>query len=83
MAFDVNLGCSGYVYGLNIAYNYIANGLNRILLFAGDITNEVVNCNARDTAFLFGDGVSCTAIENKACKSYFLLKLWAKDMIAL
>ncbi|MBZ7965865.1 ketoacyl-ACP synthase III [Campylobacter molothri] len=74
LAFDVNLGCSGYVYGLNIAYNYIANGLNRILLFAGDISSDVVDFNARDTAFLFGDGISCTAIENKACKSYFSFK---------
>ncbi|MGH2266692.1 hypothetical protein [Campylobacter taeniopygiae] len=74
LAFDVNLGCSGYVYGLNIAYNYIANGLKRILLFAGDTTNEVVDFNARDTAFLFGDGVSCTAIENKVCQSYFCFK---------
>ncbi|TKX34348.1 beta-ketoacyl-[acyl-carrier-protein] synthase family protein [Campylobacter taeniopygiae] len=74
LAFDVNLGCSGYVYGLNIAYNYIANGLKRILLFTGDVSSDVVDFNARDTAFLFGDGVSCTAIENKACQSYFCFK---------
>ncbi|EAK4738618.1 ketoacyl-ACP synthase III [Campylobacter coli] len=73
-AFDVNLGCSGYVYGLNVAYNYISNGLNRILLLVGDVSTNVIDPNARDVALLFGDGVGCTAIENKISQSYFCFK---------
>ncbi|EAL5964043.1 hypothetical protein KJK83_000195 [Campylobacter jejuni] len=74
LAFDVNLGCSGYVYGLNIAYNYIANGLNRILLLVGDVSSNVIDPSSRDVALLFGDGVSCSAIEKKESQSYFCFK---------
>ncbi|ECL3019068.1 ketoacyl-ACP synthase III [Campylobacter jejuni] len=77
-AFDINLGCSGYVYGLNVAYNYISNGLNRILLFVGDVSSNVIDQNTRDVALLFGDGVSCTAIENKISQSYFCFKTLGK-----
>lgn len=74
IAFDINLGCSGYVYALNVAYNYISNGLNRILLLVGDASSENISPNNRETAFLFGDGVSCTAIDNSSSKSFFTFK---------
>lgn len=74
IAFDINLGCSGYVYGLNVAYNYINNGLKRILLLVGDASSETVSPSSRETAFLFGDGVSCTAIEKEASNSFFCFR---------
>ncbi|CAM4152358.1 ketoacyl-ACP synthase III [Campylobacter armoricus] len=74
IAFDVNLGCSGYVYALNIAYNYISNGLKRVLLLVGDASSETILPDNRETAFLFGDGVSCTAVEAENSKSYFCFK---------
>lgn len=64
MAFDVNLGCSGYVYGLWMAANFIATGaLKRVLLLVGDTPSKAVAPNDRSTVMLFGDAASATALE--------------------
>jgi len=64
MAFDVNLGCSGYVYGLWMAANFIATGaLKRILLLVGDTISKAISPNDRSTSMLFGDAASATALE--------------------
>ncbi len=74
-AFDVSMGCSGYVYGLNIAFNYIANGMGRILLFVGEAISYAYHKDDRASVFLFGEGGSCTAIESKKdSKSTFHFK---------
>lgn len=55
-AFDVNLACSGYVYGLWLAQKI--NGF--VLLVAGDVTTPVTTGSEAGTRNLFGDGVSAT-----------------------
>lgn len=75
-AFDVNLGCSGFVYGLSIAFSYASqNGINRILLLVGDTISKVTSPKDKATVLLFGDGGSATLIEKKddEVKSYFTL----------
>lgn len=62
-AFDINLGCSGYVYGLWLASSIIKAGLKRVLLLVGDTISKVVSPEDRSTALLFGDAGSATAIE--------------------
>ncbi|MEM1221361.1 MAG: 3-oxoacyl-[acyl-carrier-protein] synthase III C-terminal domain-containing protein [Verrucomicrobiota bacterium] len=62
-AFDVNLGCSGYVYGLWLSYMMIESGsCQNILLLAGDTISRVVHPKDRTVAPLFGDGGSATWI---------------------
>lgn len=64
-AMDVNLGCSGYVYGLWLAHMMVsAGGCERVLLLAGDTLSRQVNPNDRSVAPLFGDGGSATLIES-------------------
>jgi 3-oxoacyl-[acyl-carrier-protein] synthase-3 len=65
-AFDVGLGCSGYVYGLWLAATLIRAGLNRVLLLAGDTSSRLVDPKDRSTAILFGDAGSATAVEADA-----------------
>jgi 3-oxoacyl-[acyl-carrier-protein] synthase-3 len=62
-AFDVNLGCSGYVYGLWLAANLINGGARRVLLLAGDTISRIVSPEDRSVAYLFGDAGTATAIE--------------------
>ena len=64
-AFDVNLGCSGYVYGLSIAAGHIQTGAaRRALLLVGDTISKVISEEDRSVAFLFGDAGSATALES-------------------
>jgi 3-oxoacyl-[acyl-carrier-protein] synthase-3 len=64
-AFDVNLGCSGYVYGLWLAANLLNGGASRVLLLAGDTISRVVSPLDRSVAFLFGDAGTATALESQ------------------
>jgi 3-oxoacyl-[acyl-carrier-protein] synthase III len=75
IAFDVNLGCSAYVYGVWLAGTMISTqNLNRVLLLVGDTSNFGINQNDSATAMIFGDGGSATALERTEGKSmkYFL-----------
>lgn len=63
-AFDVNLGCSGYVYGLWLASCLMrGSGVSRVLLLAGDTASRAVGPMDRSTKPLFGDAGSATALE--------------------
>lgn len=61
IAFDVNLGCSGYVYGLNIVASLMQSGNAKYgLLLAGDTPSKGVRSdNSRN---LFGDASSATLL---------------------
>jgi len=63
-SFDVNLGCSGYVYGLWLASNLIACGsAKRVLLLAGDTITRIAAPKDRSVALLFGDAGTATIME--------------------
>jgi len=68
MAFDINLGCSGYVYGLWTAASLlgtlqIKGRPARALVLAGDISTSKLMPGDRGTIPLFGDAGSATALE--------------------
>ena len=63
-AFDVNLACSGYVYGLSIAFSFAAQmGVNRILLMVGETLSKIISQKDKVTVPLFGDAGTATLIE--------------------
>lgn len=63
LALDINLGCSGYVYGLWFASQLMmGGGIQRALLLAGDTASRFVSPLDRATAPLFGDAGSATAL---------------------
>jgi len=75
IAFDVNLGCSAYVYGVWLAASTISTqNLSRVLLLSGDTSNFGINPKDSATAMLFGDGGTATAFERSEGKEikYFL-----------
>jgi 3-oxoacyl-[acyl-carrier-protein] synthase-3 len=65
-AFDVNLGCSGYVYGLWIVAGLMGTGLKRALLCVGDMSTRSISPDDRTVWPLFGDAASVTALEADA-----------------
>ncbi|MBL4709050.1 MAG: ketoacyl-ACP synthase III [Flavobacteriales bacterium] len=63
MAFDVGLGCSGYIYGLSIIGKFLQSGqFKKALLIAGDVSSVSTHYEDKSTYPLFGDGVSATAL---------------------
>ncbi|MCC9064202.1 ketoacyl-ACP synthase III [Flavobacterium piscisymbiosum] len=64
IAFDVPLGCSGYVYGISIIASMMkAIGIKKGLLLAGDTSSKLISKSDKSTVPLFGDGGSATAFE--------------------
>jgi 3-oxoacyl-[acyl-carrier-protein] synthase-3 len=62
-AFDVNLGCSGYVYALGIATGLIeSRQAKRILLLTGDTYSKLLAEDDRGVRSIFGDAASATLV---------------------
>jgi 3-oxoacyl-[acyl-carrier-protein] synthase-3 len=60
-AFDVSLGCSGYVYGLFILKGFLeASGLSNGILVTADPYSKIVASDDRITSLLFGDAATAT-----------------------
>lgn len=64
LAFDVNLGCSGYVYGLSIAGSLLQNmPKGKALLLVGDVSTKTLSQQDKSTAPLFSDAGTATALQ--------------------
>lgn len=61
IAFDVNLGCSGFTYGIMIVSSIMKNlNIKHGLLLAGDSPSKMIHPNDKTTAMLFSDaGSAC------------------------
>jgi 3-oxoacyl-[acyl-carrier-protein] synthase III len=64
-AFDVAAVCTGFVYGVTIAGQFIQNGMyNRVLVIGADTFSKVTDWNHRDCV-VFGDGAGAVVLERK------------------
>jgi 3-oxoacyl-[acyl-carrier-protein] synthase-3 len=71
-AFDILLGCSGYVYGLSVISSLMSTGgFRKAILLAGDISTAGLNRKDKSTYPLFGDAGTATAIEYDAKSEIF------------
>lgn len=62
-AFDINLGCSGFVYGLSVAKGLVESGAARcVLLLTADTYSKFIHAGDKSVRTLFGDGATATAI---------------------
>lgn len=74
MAFDINLGCSAFLYGLSVVYGLMQSGaIRKALILDGETRSKVYSKKDRRTAFIFGDAGVAALIERdeKFGKSYF------------
>jgi len=62
-AFDISAGCTGFVYGIDIARQYVENGIARNVLLVGvEILTKITNWKDRNTCVLFGDAAGATIV---------------------
>jgi 3-oxoacyl-[acyl-carrier-protein] synthase III len=62
-AFDVQAVCSGFVYGLGIADNFIRAGTHKHALVVGaEVFSRILDWNDRGTCVLFGDGAGAVVL---------------------
>ncbi|MGX2039199.1 beta-ketoacyl-ACP synthase III [Methylocaldum sp. MU1018] len=63
-AFDVQAACSGFIYALSIADQYVRAGAARRVLVAGsEVTSRIVDWTDRGTCILFGDGAGAVVLD--------------------
>ena len=63
-AFDINLGCSGFVYGLGVAGAMIQSGqASRVLLLTADTYSKFIDVDDLSVRSIFGDAGAATLIE--------------------
>lgn len=76
ITFDVNLGCSAFIYGLTMAFSMVlSGGVKKALILDGETRSKVYSLKDRKTGFLFGDGGVAALIERNEefGKSWFSL----------
>ncbi|MFZ6864532.1 ketoacyl-ACP synthase III [Undibacterium sp. Ji67W] len=73
MAFDMRLGCSGFIYGLSVAFSLVEAGLEKVLLCVGDVSSRFVDTNDHSIAPIMGDAGAAILIERRESKSFFQL----------
>lgn len=71
LAFDVNLGCTGYVSGLQIVAALLNNTKGKGLLLVGDGRYRKVDGTISSNMLLFGDGAAATALETVSGKKFY------------
>lgn len=74
-AFDISLGCSGFVYGLYIAASLVQNLPGKILLLCGDTSTKNIFAEDISCLSVFGDaGAAAIISKNFGEKIYFNLQ---------
>lgn len=63
-AFDIQAACSGFIYALSVAMQFITSGhCKRVLVVGSEAMSSVVDWNDRSSCILFGDGAGAVILE--------------------
>ncbi|HEY48959.1 MAG TPA: ketoacyl-ACP synthase III [Dehalococcoidia bacterium] len=63
-AFDINAACSGFIYALATAYQFVAAGTYENALVVGsDVYSRILDWEDRNTCVLFGDGAGAVVVQ--------------------
>ena len=66
-AFDIQAACSGFIYGLEIAQQFImSRTYDTVLVIGAEKLSSIVHWQNRDTCVLFGDGAGAAVLRNRA-----------------
>ncbi|HKI69813.1 MAG TPA: beta-ketoacyl-ACP synthase III [Verrucomicrobiae bacterium] len=65
-AFDLEAACSGFIYGLEIAQQFImSRTYDTVLVIGAEKLSSIVDWNDRNTCVLFGDGAGAAVLQNR------------------
>lgn len=68
IAFDINLGCSAFLYGISVVYGMMQTGdIRKALILDGETRSKVYGLRDRRSAFIFGDGGVAALVEKNDC----------------
>ncbi|MGE5085718.1 MAG: beta-ketoacyl-ACP synthase III [Bacillota bacterium] len=67
VAFDLNAACSGFLYAVSIADQFIRTGMYKnVLVIGAEVLHRFVNYQDRETCILFGDGAGAWVLSRAA-----------------
>ena len=65
-AFDIEAACSGFIYGLEIAQQFIASHTyNTVLVIGAEKLSSIIDWKDRNTCVLFGDGAGAAVLQSR------------------
>lgn len=79
-AFDVMASCSSFLYGLEVAANWVAAGrAKRVAVCGAEVFSKILNWQDRRTCVLFGDGAGAVIVGPGDGSSGILAANWGSD----
>lgn len=80
VAFDISAACTGLIYGMIIAQQFIKTKMyNTILVIGSETLSKILNWKDRSTCVLFGDGASAVILKSSEEENSFLSTHWEAD----
>jgi 3-oxoacyl-[acyl-carrier-protein] synthase-3 len=79
-AFDVSAACSGFLYGLSVAEQYVKSGsYNHVLVAGAETLSKILDWTDRATCVLFGDGAGAAVVGKVESGRGFISSSMASD----
>ena len=79
-AFDMEAACSGFIYGLEIAQQFImSRTYDTVLVIGAEKLSSIVDWQDRNTCVLFGDGAGAAILQNRAHSHGLLTAVMGAD----
>ncbi|TVQ22317.1 MAG: ketoacyl-ACP synthase III [Spirochaetaceae bacterium] len=83
-AFDLQAGCTGFAYGVEMARSLVeAGGAGRVLLIGTEVLTSITNWEDRATCILFGDGAGAVLVEasdaDRARTGHTIVASWLRS----
>jgi 3-oxoacyl-[acyl-carrier-protein] synthase-3 len=61
--FDIEAGCTGFIYALTVANSFIQSGVYKnVLVIGAEVLSKIIDWNDRSTCVLFGDGAGAVVL---------------------
>lgn len=81
-AFDISAACSGFMYALGIAKEFLENGtVKTALVIGGEVMSKALDFSDRSTAVLFGDGAGAAVLQRSEEPGIIGVHLGAREDI--